>query len=293
MYCKLCNTRLSPGEKTCQNCGSATTNPSKGGATASVSKLPSPELSTARDLDVEPQEEEVEIELELDELTAEIDANADSATQTTPEPEEPRAAEPKSKAKSNAKPKTETRAKAKPKIRNPFKSRSTSTPEPTAAVEKPSSPAVSSPEASGSAAVSTASATPLFAPDPAGLRTLLIEQPDSLESGLNLYRNDDGTPVGAGYSTGVGDIDLLATDSEGGLVVVMISEKDQGDELVAEVLKRIGWVRKHLGDEEQRVRGIVLCEDPPESLSYAAAAVADTVSFKTYRVALTFDNIEF
>ncbi len=282
MYCKLCNTRLSPGEKTCQNCGSATTKTSRAAATSSVSKLPSPELSTARDLDAE--EEEVDVELELDEVTVEIDANEDSGTQAAREPEEQRAAEPKSKAK--------TRAKAKPKIRNPFKSKSASSPEPAAAVEKPSAPAVSSPEASGSAAVSNASATPFLAPDPAGLRTLLIEQPDALESGLDLYRNDNGTPVGAEYSTGVGDIDLLATDSEGGLVVVMISEKDQGDELVAEVLKRIGWVRKHLGEEDQRVRGIVLCEDPPESLSYAAAAVADTVSFKTYRVALTFEDLE-
>ncbi len=286
MYCKLCNTRLNPGEKTCQNCGSATTKPSPAAATASVSKLPSPELSTARDLDVE--EEEVDVELELDEVTVEIDANADSGTQPAPEPEKLRAAEPKPKAHS----KSETRAKAKSKIRNPFKSRSTSTPKPAAEVEKPSAPEVSSPESSGSAAVSDASATPFFAPDPAGLRTLLIEQPDALEPGLNLYCNDDGTPVGADYSTGVGDIDLLATDSDGGLVVVMISEKNQGDELVAEILKRVGWVRKHLGEEDQRVRGIVLCEDPPENLSYAAAAVTDTVSFKTYRVALTFEDME-
>ncbi len=288
MYCKLCNTRLSPGEKTCQNCGSATTKTSPAAATASVSKLPSPELSTARDLDVE--EEELDVELELDDVTVEIDANADSGTQTAPEPEKLRAAEPKPKAKS----KSETRAKVKSKIRNPFKSRSTSTPKPKPAteVEKPSAPAVSSPESSGSATASDASATPFLAPDPAGLRTLLIEQPDALEPGLNLYCNDDGTPVGADYSTGVGDIDLLATDSEGGLVVVMISERNQGDELVAEVLKRIGWVRKHLGAEDQRVRGIVLCEDPPDSLSYAAAAVADTVSFKTYRVALTFEDLE-
>ncbi len=282
MYCKLCNTRLSPGENTCQNCGSATTKTSRAAPTSSVSKLPSPELSTARDLDAE------EVDVELDDVTVEIDANADSGTQTAPEAEELQAAEPKPKAKS----KSETRAKVKSKIRNPFKSRSTSTPKPAAEVEKPSAPAVSSPESSGSAAASDASATPFFAPDPAGLRTLLIEQPDALEPGLNLYCNDDGTPVGADYSTGVGDIDLLATDSEGGLVVVMISEKNQGDELIAEVLKRVGWIRKHLGEEDQRVRGIVLCEDPPENLSYTAAAVADTVSFKTYRVALTFEDLE-
>jgi hypothetical protein len=36
----------------------------------------------------------------------------------------------------------------------------------------------------------------------------------------------------------------------------------------------------------------VLCVDVPEDLSYAAAAVIDTVAFKTYRVALTFEDLE-
>jgi RecB family endonuclease NucS len=108
-----------------------------------------------------------------------------------------------------------------------------------------------------------------------------------------VFRNDQGEPVGADYSCGVGDIDLLATDARGGLVVVMVSERGQGEELVAEVLQRVGWVRKHLGEGRRKVRGIVLCEQPPESLSYAASAVADTVSFKTYRVALTFEDLEF
>ena len=39
-------------------------------------------------------------------------------------------------------------------------------------------------------------------------------------------------------------------------------------------------------------RGIVLCAEEPEDLSYTAAAVADTVCFKTYRLALDFNDIE-
>ncbi len=88
------------------------------------------------------------------------------------------------------------------------------------------------------------------------------------------------------------DGSLLATSEAGELVVVMISEEQDGEELIAEVLQRIGWVRKHVCDEENRVRGIVLCEQAPESLSYTAAAVADTVQFKTYRVALSFEDLE-
>ena len=121
---------------------------------------------------------------------------------------------------------------------------------------------------------------------------MLADMPQSLEPGLKVFRDGAGKAVGAGYVSGVGDIDLLATDKSGDLVVVMISEQEQGEELIGEVLQRVGWVRKHLGAGKKQVRGIVLCQEPPESLSYAAAAVADTIAFKTYRIALTFEDLD-
>lgn len=134
---------------------------------------------------------------------------------------------------------------------------------------------------------------PMVATDAEGLRGILAEDPEMLEAGLSIYCDGEGTPLGAGYASGVGDIDLLARSDDGELVVVMISgEDDEGETLVADVLQRIGWVRKHVATDQERVRGIVLCEQPPESLSYTAAAVADTVRFKTFRIALTFADLE-
>lgn len=178
-------------------------------------------------------------------------------------------------------------AKAKPAAKKPAARPSAKPPKPSAK-KSPKKPE----PAQEPAAARSGSAAPLFAPDPAGLRALLAEAPDSLEEGLGIFRNDDGSPIGASYTSGVGDIDLLATDSNGDLVVVMVSEKGQGEELIAEVLQRVGWVRKHVGEGTKKVRGMVLCESAPKGLSYAAAAVADTVSFKTYRVALTFEDLE-
>ena len=122
---------------------------------------------------------------------------------------------------------------------------------------------------------------------------MLAGKPGMLEPGLEIYRNERGTPLGAGYTSAVGEIDLLARDADGGLVVVMVAEPHQGADLISSALERIGWVRKHLGGEGKRVRGIVLVERPKDDIAYAASAVADTVTFKVFQVALTFDDLDY
>jgi len=145
-------------------------------------------------------------------------------------------------------------------------------------------------QGSGPASGNAKAAPPMGA---AGVRSLLADQPELLEPGLRIYRDEAGDPAGVDYATGVGAIDVLAIDGRGNLVAVIVSEKGNAEEdLVAEVLQRIGWLRKHLCDGRQQVRAIVLVEEPPASLPYAAAAVADTVSFKTFRVALVFEDVE-
>lgn len=164
------------------------------------------------------------------------------------------------------------------------------------APESSSSKSVATPKAkskpkTGSARRRTP-AEPLARPDPDGVRALLAENPALLEDGMSVFRGAGGKSVGANYSTDVGAIDLLATDAKGGLVVVMIADKGEAEELIPEVLQRIGWVGKHLAEGKRKVRAIVLVEEAPESLNYAAAAVSDTVTFKTYQVSLSFEDLE-
>lgn len=224
MNCKICNTRVPIGERTCPNCGVESHTEQAHGSTGPT-KLPSAELSTAR--------AEVDDDfVELNELSNEIEKATPPA----------RATKKKTANKANR-------------------------PKPTPA-------------------------QPLQASDAGNLRRLLAENPGALEPGLEVYCDKEGTPLGVGYASGVGEIDLLAKASNGELVVVMISNTQDGEALVAEVLQRIGWVRKHVSDGKCRVRGIVLGEHAPESLSYTATAVSDTVRFKTYRVALSFEDLE-
>ena len=215
MHCKLCNTRISPGEKACPNCGAdvrgmSGSHPVPATRRAAGRLAPSSLAAGAREADAEVEE---------------------------------------------------------------------------------TSGSKAAPAAAGKAAGGApAGAAPM---GPAGLRALLADQPELLEPGLRVYRDESGAAAGVGFGTGVGEIDLLATDGRGNLVAVMVAEKGRGEEdLVAEVLQRIGWLRKHLCDGRQQVRAIVLVEEPPASLPYAAAAVADTVLFKTYRVALVFEDVE-
>jgi RecB family endonuclease NucS len=147
------------------------------------------------------------------------------------------------------------------------------------------------PAASASSSRS-ASASRILTPDPAAIRRLLLEDPERLEAKLAVLADKKGNPIGMDYTTDVGDIDLLARDGGGSLVVVMVAKGDAGTDMVAEILRRIGWVRKHLAKVKEGVRGVVVMETAPEDLSYTAAAVADTVSFKTYKMSLSFDDIE-
>jgi hypothetical protein len=215
MHCKLCNTRISPGEKACPNCGADVRGMS------GSHPVPAPKRAPGRLPPSLMPGGAREAELDLDELSSQ-----------RPVP---------------------------------------------AAAGKPAGGA-------------PAGAAPMGSP---GLRALLADQPELLEPGLRVYRDEAGAAAGVAYGTGVGEIDLLATDGRGNLVAVMVAEKGRGEEeLVAEVLQRIGWLRKHLCDGRQQVRAIVLVEEPPASLPYAAAAVADTVIFKTFRVALVFEDVE-
>jgi hypothetical protein len=132
----------------------------------------------------------------------------------------------------------------------------------------------------------------LFTLDPSQLRGLIAEQPELIEAGLSVYGDDSRQGQGVGYGTDVGEIDVLAVDSSGDFVVVMVAEPDAGGELVSETLQRMGWVRKHLGKGRRESRGVILLEDLPDEIRYAAVGVGDMVTVKTWRVALSFEDAE-
>lgn len=124
------------------------------------------------------------------------------------------------------------------------------------------------------------------------LRHLIGEHPELLEPGLRVLGEEGRRQLGIGYGTEVGEIDLLARTESGDWVVVMVAAGSPGPQVVSDVLHRVGWVRKHLCEEDESVRAILLLDRVDDELGYAAAAVADTVSFKTWKVSIRFDSVD-
>jgi hypothetical protein len=135
-------------------------------------------------------------------------------------------------------------------------------------------------------------------PELAEIREWIQECPDRLEPGLSIYTDAKAYPVGLDFSTDVGEIDVLGCDDNGGLVVVLVSTSPGdgtallGKDLVSDALELVGWVRKHIAEPSQEVRAIVLIDEIPEDFSYAAAAVSSTLAFKTYRMEISFTDVQ-
>jgi hypothetical protein len=162
-------------------------------------------------------------------------------------------------------------------------------------LEDPTDPGISGVAARSNDDSSTAGSTGSGGsgmPPPARIRRMVAEDPDLLEEGLRAYTDNKGVAVGVGFTTPVGKIDLLARDANESFVVVLVADLGREADLAAQILQRMGWVGKHLGRPKQTVRGVIIASEVPESLLYAAAALPDSVTIVTYRMALTFEPVE-
>lgn len=103
---------------------------------------------------------------------------------------------------------------------------------------------------------------------------------------LRIYEDTEGND-GQQYATDIGPIDILAleTDSKS-FVVIELKKGRPSDQVIGQILRYMGWVKKNLCTDDQPVRGLLICHDPDPKLSYALEMTKDidvryyTVSFK-------------
>jgi hypothetical protein len=294
LVCRACNTRYGDGMRVCPSCGRKSSSNLSEAAAGDSGPLP-PSVSKPEERSAsKPEErsaskpEESEIDLELDE-----EAVVDATGPIIPPPREKPAAGAARATPSAASDGDSGRGSSggSSGSGSPGRSGSSGGRDPgasgSASPRKPAAPAP----------VSKPARTPISPPGRPGtdadqVKTLLAEQPGLLEKGLGLYADEEGEPLGIDFPTPVGSIDLLCRDRKGGFVVVHRPARDEVDESVSAMLRRMGWVRKHLANGGDDVRGVVVLDQLPEGLAYAAAGAAGSIAFKGYQLALTFHDLD-
>lgn len=101
---------------------------------------------------------------------------------------------------------------------------------------------------------------------------------------LTLYRDSSGRE-GVEYPTDVGPIDILAQDSSGNLFVFELKLDRGPDRAVGQLLRYMGWIRKHLSADKS-VNGVIVAGTINEKLKYAVSIVP---SVKVFEYRMRFD----
>ena len=124
------------------------------------------------------------------------------------------------------------------------------------------------------------------------IRHWVGEHPESLESGLTVEDPGNLSQQGLADLEEAGAFDWMARSGSGDWVALFVRVGQAGPSLVSEALQAVGWMRKHLCRSGEEARAIVLLDGIPEDLGYAASAVGEIVSFRTWRVAVTFERLD-
>lgn len=99
-----------------------------------------------------------------------------------------------------------------------------------------------------------------------------------------LYSEPGDDEAGYEYPTEVGRIDLLARHkSEPRWLVIELKRQSSADQTLAQLLRYMGWVQRHLAKPEEQVEGMIICRDTDKRLPYALEMVPN-VALKTYEV---------
>lgn len=101
---------------------------------------------------------------------------------------------------------------------------------------------------------------------------------------LKLFEDEDGNIGQQYYAEGIGYIDILALDKDNNFVVIELKKGRKNDEVIGQVLRYIGWVRRNLAKNGQDVRGLVVVGEKDQKLEYALDEISSKVKVKRYSI---------
>jgi len=86
---------------------------------------------------------------------------------------------------------------------------------------------------------------------------------------LTIFEDAEGND-GQQYAADIGPIDILAVEAKSGnFVVIELKKGRPSDQVVGQILRYMGWVKKNLCSNGQGVKGLVICRDHDPKLTYA------------------------
>jgi len=99
-----------------------------------------------------------------------------------------------------------------------------------------------------------------------------------------LYQEPGDEEAGYEYPCDIGRIDLLAKHrNEPRWLVVELKRNQTSDQTVGQLLRYIGWVKRHLAEDGEQVHGMIICREADNALRYALSTLQN-VELRRYQV---------
>jgi len=106
----------------------------------------------------------------------------------------------------------------------------------------------------------------------------------SLGKEWDIYSEPGDEEAGFEYPCGVGRIDILAKHKKRSEWLVVELKRDRSsDRSVGQVLRYIGWIRKNLAKEDEKVKGMIIINQADDNIKYAVSAIPN-VDLQLYKV---------
>jgi YhcG PDDEXK nuclease domain len=116
------------------------------------------------------------------------------------------------------------------------------------------------------------------------LEEFIVSNFQSIFKGKLSIHKDGNEVSGQPYSTSIGPIDILAFEPESkSFLVIELKKGRPADQVVGQILRYMGWVKKNLCTDGQSVKGLVICRDSDDKLSYALD-MTNNIDVRYYRV---------
>lgn len=122
----------------------------------------------------------------------------------------------------------------------------------------------------------------------ADLRNYLSKNLGKLEPGLRVYEEEGIT--GIEFPVGGRFIDILATDTNGSLVVIELKVSRGYDRVVGQLMRYVAWIKKNLAESGQNVRGVIVARKISEDLLLACSMIPDVELFE-YELSLLLKRV--